>query len=153
VDYRALADFRYAVRRFLAFSDTAAAEAGLTSQQHQALLTIKGIAKGGGLSIGVLGERLLVRHHTAVELIDRLERAGLVRRVPDPNDGRRVLVALAGEGEKRLRQLSGVHLDELRSVGPQLIDILAGLLAAQPKMEAPDPHGFHAGRLADPSSS
>jgi len=136
VDYRALADFRYAIRKFLAFSETAAAEAGLSSQQHQALLTIKGIAESGGLSIGALAGRLFVRHHTAVELIDRLERIGLVYRAPDPKDGRRVLVALTEEGEMRLRQLASVHLDELSSVGPQLIDILASLLDAQPKQDS-----------------
>jgi DNA-binding MarR family transcriptional regulator len=139
VDYRALADFRYAIRKFLAFSETAAAEAGLTSQQHQALLTIKGAGESAGLPVGALAERLLIRHHTAVELVDRLERAGLVRRAPDPKDGRRVLVALTGEGEKRLRRLSSVHLDEIRTVGPQLIAILADLQAAQHKKEALDP--------------
>jgi DNA-binding MarR family transcriptional regulator len=127
VDYAALAEFRYAIRRFLAFSEAAAAEAGLTSQQHQALLTIKGIAGDAGLSIGALAERLLVKQHTAVELVDRLERAGFVRRGADPADGRRVLVSLTAEGEQRLRTLSSAHLDELRSIGPALSGILAGL--------------------------
>jgi len=127
VDYAALAEFRYAIRRFLAFSKAAAAEAGLTSQQHQALLTIKGVAGDAGLSIGALAERLLVKQHTAVELVDRLERAELVRRGADPADGRRVLVSLTEEGEQRLRALSSAHLDELRSIGPALSAILAGL--------------------------
>ncbi|GGF77452.1 MarR family transcriptional regulator [Azorhizobium oxalatiphilum] len=126
-DYAALAEFRYAIRKFLAFSEEAAAEAGLTSQQHQALLTIKGVDTGEGLSIGGLAQRLLVRQHTAVELVDRLERTDLVRRAADPSDGRRVLVTLTREGEKRLKQLSAAHLDELRSIGPTLTDILATL--------------------------
>jgi DNA-binding MarR family transcriptional regulator len=127
VDYAALAEFRYAIRRFLAFSEMAAAEAGLTSQQHQALLTIKGAAGEEGLAVGALAERLLVKQHTAVELVDRLERAGLVRRGADPADGRRVLVSLTDEGELRLKALSSAHLDELKSIGPALSAILAGL--------------------------
>ena len=89
VDYVGLAGFRYAVRRFLAFSNAAAADAGLTSQQHQALLAIKGFGGTDGLSVGDLAERLLIRNHTAVELVDRLMRAGLVERSHDPTDRRR----------------------------------------------------------------
>lgn len=126
VDYTALAEFRYALRKFLAFSEDAAAEAGLTSQQHQALLVIKSLWKGQGLPVGVLAERLLIRQHSTVELVDRLSRLGLVSRNPDPQDRRRVLVALTEEGEQRLRTLSYAHLAELRAVGPMLADILAG---------------------------
>ncbi|MEP9378712.1 MarR family transcriptional regulator [Aquabacter sp. CN5-332] len=131
LDYAALAEFRYAIRKFLAFSEEAATQAGLTSQQHQALLTIKGVGAGAGISVGVLAQRLLIRQHTAVELVDRLERSDLVRRMPDAQDKRRVLVTLTGEGEKRLKQLSAVHLDELRAIGPTLADILATLQPAQ----------------------
>lgn len=127
VDYRSLAEFRYAIRRFLAFSEAAASEAGLTAQQHQALLTIKGVGGTGGLSIGDLATRLLVRQHTAAELANRLEEAGLVRRQPDPDDGRRVLLMLTPESEKRLQSLSGIHLDEISSMAPQLVSILAKL--------------------------
>jgi len=125
VDYVALADFRYGLRKFLAFSEDAAAEAGLTSQQHQALLVIK--ARGGekGIAVGLLAERLLVRQHSAVELVDRLSRLGLVGRNPDPHDRRRVLVSLTEEGEERLRALSQSHLAELRAVGPALAELLA----------------------------
>jgi DNA-binding MarR family transcriptional regulator len=125
VDYLALADFRYALRKFLAFSEDAAAEAGLTSQQHQALLVIK--ARGGekGIAVGLLAERLLVRQHSAVELVDRLSRLGLVSRNPDPHDRRRVLVALTEEGEERLSTLSQAHFAELRAVGPALAELLA----------------------------
>lgn len=129
VDYQALADFRYAIRKFLAFSEGAAAEAGLTTQQHQALLTIKALAGEGGIPVGVLAERLLIKQHTAVELIDRLEQAELVKRVADLRDRRRVLISLTREGEKRLRKLSDIHLDELKAVGPGLVAILADLLA------------------------
>jgi len=125
VDYAALAEFRYALRKFLAFSEDAAAEAGLTSQQHQALLVIKARSKGDGVPVGVLAERLLVRQHSAVELIDRLSRLGLVSRNPDPHDRRRVLISLTPEGEDRLSALSQAHLAELRAVGPALAELLA----------------------------
>jgi len=126
VDYAALAEFRYAIRKFLAFSEDAAAEAGLTSQQHQALLTIKALSNGKGLPVGALAERLLVRQHSAVELVDRLARLGLVQRASDPSDGRRVLVTLTEEGEARLGALSEAHLAELRAIGPALAEILSG---------------------------
>ena len=131
VDYRSLAEFRYAIRRFLAFSEAAASEAGLTAQQHQALLTIKGGGAADGLSIGDLATRLLVRQHTAAELANRLEEAGLVRRRPDPNDGRRVLLTLTPESENRLQGLSGIHQDEISSMAPQLVSILAKLSGAE----------------------
>ncbi|WP_245488177.1 MarR family transcriptional regulator [Mesorhizobium sp. Pch-S] len=131
VDYRSLAEFRYAIRRFLAFSEAAASEAGLTAQQHQALLTIKGVGEADGLSIGELATRLLVRQHTAAELANRLEEAGLVRRRPDPNDGRRVLLTLTPESENRLQALSGIHQDEISSMAPQLVSILAKLSGAE----------------------
>ncbi len=127
VDYRALADFRFALREFRAFSEAAAADVGLTSQQHQALLTIKGVGEDNGLSIGKLAERLLIRQHSAVELANRLESAGLAIRAPDPSDGRRVLLRLTAEGEDVLRSLSSSHLHELRSVGPALMQILLDL--------------------------
>ena len=127
VDYRSLAEFRYAIRKFLAFSETAAGEAGLTAQQHQAILTIKGLGEGDGLSVGELATRLLVRHHTAAELANRLEEAGLGKRRQDPNDGRRVLLALTPEGERRLLSLSSMHLDEIGLMAPQLVSILARL--------------------------
>ena len=126
VDYAALAEFRYALRKFLAFSETAAAAAGLTSQQHQALLSIKARSDGKGVAVGMLAERLLVRQHSAVELVDRLSRLGLVSRTPDSVDRRRVLVALTPEGEERLSALSQAHLIELRAIGPALTGILAG---------------------------
>jgi DNA-binding MarR family transcriptional regulator len=127
VDYAALAELRFAIRKFLAFSEAAAARADLTPQQHQALLTVKGFGADAGLSVGGLAERLLVRQHTAVELVDRLEQANLVGRSADPSDGRRVLVKLTPEGERRLAALSSVHLDELHVIGPALVAIIAGL--------------------------
>jgi len=127
MDYRALAEFRYALRKFLAFSEEAAKAVGLTAQQHQALLALKGFAPDGTLSIGDLADRLLIRHHSAVELVDRLAKLELVRRSADPADGRRALISLTSSGEARLRDLSDIHIEELRSVGPSLAAMLKPL--------------------------
>lgn len=132
VDYRALADFRFAIRRFRAFSETAAAEAGLTSQQHQALLTIQGLSGDAGVPIGLLAARLLVRQHTAVELVNRLQRSGLVRRKADSQDKRRVLVTLTRKGMQRLRSLSATHLAELKSIAPALVALLRQIRSRRP---------------------
>ena len=122
--YEALAEFRYALRKFLAFSEAAASEAGLTPQQHQALLSIKGAPGADWLSISQIAERLLVRHHTAVELVDRLVKLGLVVRKADPDDGRRIRVHVTKEGEEALRVLSVNHIEELKSIRPTLRKLL-----------------------------
>ena len=124
-NYAALAEFRYALRKFLAFSESAAKQVGLTSQQHQALLALKGFAQDGTLSVGDLAERLLIRHHSAVELVDRLAKLDLVERSADPADGRRALIRMTETGETRLRELSSIHVQELRSIGPALAAMLA----------------------------
>lgn len=127
VDYAALAELRYAIRKFLAFSEAAANAAGLTAQQHQALLTVKGIGGAAGLSVGALAERLLVRKHTAVELVDRLAQSGFVERSSDAADRRRVLVRLTDEGERRLATLTREHLDEWHVLGPALATVIGTL--------------------------
>jgi len=119
-DYEALAEFRHALREFLDFSQAAARQAGLAPQQHQALLAIKGYPGRDEVTVKELAERLLLRHHSAVELIDRLEALGLLRRKPDPEDGRRVRVALTAKAERRLADLSATHLEEIRRLGPGL---------------------------------
>lgn len=113
-DYATLAAFRRALRRFMAFSEEAARASGLTAQQHQAILAIRGHKGGEPLTIGELAEHLLLRHHSAVELVDRLARAELVTRVPSEHDRRAVLVGLTPKAERILEQLSAIHLDELR---------------------------------------
>jgi DNA-binding MarR family transcriptional regulator len=122
--YAALAQFRFQVRTFLAFSATAARRAGLTPQQHQALLGIKGFAGRDAASIGDVARFLLIRHHTAVELMDRIAKLGLIKRVADPQDARRVLVMLTAKGEQKLRALSRISLEELRTASPALSRIL-----------------------------
>lgn len=113
-DYATLAAFRRALRRFMAFSEEAARASGLTAQQHQAILAIRGHKGGEPLTIGELAEHLLLRHHSAVELVDRLAKAELVTRVPSEHDRRAVLVGLTPKAERILEELSAIHLDELR---------------------------------------
>lgn len=133
VNYGKLAEFRYRVRKFLAFSEAAAQKAGLTPQQHQALLAIKGFSSPEPVSVGDLARFLLVRHHTAVELMDRMTKLGLLSRTIDGNDGRRVLVKLSRKGEQKLRTLSKIHFEELRSASPALTKILKSFERAQPR--------------------
>ncbi len=125
-DYEALSEFRYLIRCFLEFSQDAAKAVGLAPMQHQALLAIRGYPGGAPIAIGALAERLRVKHHTAVGLIDRLAAAKLVERVADPNDQRRVLLKLTDRAEQHLAELSAAHLDELSRIKPLLMQILPG---------------------------
>src|SRR5262245_25310354 len=127
VDYQALARFRFQLRLFLAFSETAARKEGLTPQQHQALLAIKGFSSPAPVSVGDLARFLLIKHHTAVELVNRMTKLGLLSRAVDAEDGRRVLVQLTKKGEQKLQALSRIHIKELRSVSPALGKILHSL--------------------------
>ena len=124
-DYERLAEFRYVLRHFLVFSENAAAAAGLTAQQHQALLAIKGFGAPGRVATGVLAERLGIRHHSAVGLIDRLSAKTLVRRRSTSDDRRRVLIELTPKAEGLLAKLSVTHLDELERLAPLLRILLA----------------------------
>ena len=124
VDYETLARFRYELRKFQAFSASAASRAGLTAQQHQALLVVRGFSGDGPISVGDLARYMLIRHHTAVELVDRMTRLKVLSREIDGADGRRVLVSLTREGERRLQKLSRIHLEELRAIGPTLTKLL-----------------------------
>jgi len=126
-DYRLLAEFRHHLRVFIAFSETAARDAGLAPQQHQALLAIKGFPGGRAPTIGELAERLQIRHHSAVGLVDRLVDSRLVVRCLDSKDRRRVTLGLTRQGEDMLAELSVVHRDELRRMAPMLRTVLAEL--------------------------
>lgn len=123
-DIQLLAKFRREIRRFLQFSENAAAVSGLQPQQHQLLLQIAGAPDGTPVTIGYIAEVLCLRHHTAVELSKRCELAGLVRRTNDPNDRRCVLLELTAQGNRALRQLSDVHSQQLRELAPSLIQAL-----------------------------
>lgn len=124
-DYQVLAEFRFLLRKFMVFSEEAAREAGLAPQQHQALLAIKGFE--GAPTIGDLAERLAVKHHSAVGLVDRLVKAGHLKRRQDAADRRCVTLALTASGESLLAELSSAHRDELRMLTPSLKTLFAKL--------------------------
>ena len=124
--YEGLAAFRYALRRFLAFSEAATKAAGVTSQQYQALLVIRA-HPGEAIMMRTVAEQMLVQHHSAVQMIDRLARAQLVERRDSPSDRRSVLVALTARGAKLLQHLASEHLAELRRQEPLLVESLERL--------------------------
>lgn len=126
-DYRTLAQFRYLLRHFAAFSEDAAHGSGLTPQQHQALLAIKGFPGRERVTVGELAERLGVRHHSAVGLVDRLAARGLVRRRIERADRRQVWLELTRRAETVLAHLSLAHRDELRRLAPLLKELLRQL--------------------------
>ena len=126
-DYKALAAFRHALRQFLAFSEEAAREAGLTPQQHQALLAIRGHPSGPQITVGQLADYLFLRHNTVVELANRLEAAGLIEKSENTQDRRQVLLRLTREAEAILGTLSAIHLAELRRARIPIMD-MASLL-------------------------
>jgi DNA-binding MarR family transcriptional regulator len=122
-DYAALADFRYQIRRYLRFSEQAARQGGVEPQQHQLLLALKGSGKSG-MRIADLAERLQIQHHSAVELVDRLEEHALIQRGRGTDDRREVYVSLTARGDQILRELTLHHREELRSAAPALIAFL-----------------------------
>ena len=138
-DYRALAAFRYQIRRFLQFSEQATKGEGLEPRQHQMLLSIRAGDEAAGPTIGELAEQLFIRHHSAVGLVDRLAGRGLVARVRGGQDRRQVRVRLTSEGEAVLARLSSVHRAELRNSGPLLVEALGALLPAVTPFGPRDP--------------
>lgn len=130
-DYQELAEFRYQLRHFLQFSEARAREHGIEPHQHQALLALKGLPAGTQPTISELANRLALRHHTTVELVNRLESSGFVKRQPDPSDGRQILLHLTAQGTAKLRSLSVAHRDELKVKGPELAKALRAILRAR----------------------
>ena len=130
-EYETLASFRYALRQFLHFSEAAAEATGLTPQQHQALLAIRGFPGRDRVTVGELAERLQIRHHSTVGLVDRLVAQKLVTRELAEDDRRQVYVALTSRGLGTLEQLSDAHRAELRRIGPQLSQLLTQLGATE----------------------
>ncbi len=124
-EYEILAEFRYTLRRFLRFSESAASKAGLTPQQHQALLAIKGFPGREKITIGELAERLQVEHHSAVGLVDRLEAAKLIKRSPGTEDRRKVYISLTAHGDSMIEKLSALHHEQLLRLTPQLQSLIA----------------------------
>jgi|SRR5262245_6352248 len=126
-EYRNLLASRTGLRRFLRWSEQQAAQAGLTPAQHQLLVAVRGHPDPRGPTIGQVAGHLLVRHHSAVELVDRAQALGLVERVPDGDDQRVVRLALTPAGHHRVRALTDLHLEELRRLAPLLDALVAGL--------------------------
>ncbi|HSC89403.1 MAG TPA: MarR family winged helix-turn-helix transcriptional regulator [Polyangiaceae bacterium] len=130
-DYRALAAFRYEIRRFLAFSERAARAAGIEPQQHQALLAIHGLPEGMRPTIGTLAERLCVEHHTAVAIVDKVVEKQLAVRERSQHDKREVLVRLTPAGSQLLRGLSAAHREQLGTVGLTMVGALSTVLEGE----------------------
>lgn len=132
-EYHALSQLRYLIRKFLQEGDETAREAGLEPQQYLLLLAIRGLEPGQEASIRVLAERLSLRHHSTVELVDRLESHGLVKRTRGREDRRQVLVSLQPRGEKLLEKVVAQRIVELRSHGHALVAAIGKLLESRPQ--------------------
>jgi DNA-binding MarR family transcriptional regulator len=129
-DYRKLAEFRFRIRRFLHFTEEAARAHGMEPQQHQLLLAIRGLPKGARPTVTTISDRLCLRHHSTVELIDRLEKQGAVARQHGKEDRREVLLHLTPRGEDRLRRLTVSIWPQLQVEGVALSGSLQELLGA-----------------------
>jgi DNA-binding MarR family transcriptional regulator len=127
-DYQALAEFRYQIRKFLRFSEQAVRAAGMETAQYQLMLAIKGMPDGVRPRIRELASRMQIQHHSAVELVNRLESGGYVWRERAQDDRREVLLALTPKGDRVLRELALHHHDELRSAAPRLVAALRRLM-------------------------
>jgi DNA-binding MarR family transcriptional regulator len=137
-DYRALSQFRFQIRRFLHFSEEAARREGLEPQQHQMLLALQALDdEAEGPTVGRLAELLVLRHHSAVGLLDRLEARGLAVRTRGDGDRRQVRIRLTELGAETLRRLSRLHQEELRNTGPLLVEALQRIIQQTPV--APEP--------------
>ena len=127
-EYRALAEFRRLIRKFLHFSEATTKEHGIEPQQHQVLLAVQGLPEGAKPTIREIASRLFLQHHSAVELVNRLDARGAVERQPGEEDKREVWVRLTPEGRRLLRRLALAHRDELEKSGPELARALQALL-------------------------
>ena len=126
-EYRSLLEFRTGLRRFLRWSEQQAEIVGLSPAQHQLLLVVRGHLDRRGPTIGDVAEQLLLRHHSAVGLVDRAESAGLIRRQRDRDDHRSVRLRLTARGAEKLRRLTALHLEELSRLTRPLRRLWAGL--------------------------
>jgi DNA-binding MarR family transcriptional regulator len=127
--YRQLAEFRYRIRQFLHLSEEAARTKGIEPQQHQVLLAVKGLPEGTRPNVRTLSQRLCLRHHSTVEIVDRLVEHGAVTRRHSDEDRREVLIELTPHGEELLHQLSVLLWQELKVSGPALSESLSAVLA------------------------
>lgn len=132
--YRELAEFRRQIRRFIHFSEAAAKECGIEPQQHQLLLAVQGLPEGLKPTIGELASRLFIQHHSAVELVNRLESTGAIARSPGPEDKREVWIRLTPAGQAILRKLVLAHREELERSGPEVARSLQSVLRHKGKV-------------------
>jgi DNA-binding MarR family transcriptional regulator len=130
-DYQALAEFRFQIRKFLHFSDLAIVAAGLERAQYQLMLTIKGLPAELRPRIRDVANRMLIQHHSAVELVNRLETGGFVRRERAEGDRREVLLALTPKGERVLAELALHHHQELQDAAPALVSALRRVMTGK----------------------
>jgi DNA-binding MarR family transcriptional regulator len=126
--YQDLAEFRRQIRKFIYFSEATAKEHGVEPQQHQLLLAVQGLPEGVKPTVGEIASRLFIQHHSAVELVNRLEATGAVTRTPGVQDKREVLIRLTASGRRILRKLALAHRTELETSGPELARALQTLL-------------------------
>jgi DNA-binding MarR family transcriptional regulator len=126
--YRELAEFRRQIRQFLHFSETTAKEHGIEPQQHQLLLAVHGLPEDVKPTIREIAARLFIQHHSAVELVNRLEHTGAIARHPGTQDKREVWIRLTPAGRTALRKLALTHRDELERTGPKLAKSLKSIL-------------------------
>jgi DNA-binding MarR family transcriptional regulator len=126
-DYAQLAAFRHALRKFLRFSEAAAAEAGITGQHYQAMLVVRACPDEARVTINDLAQQLLIKHNSAVELVDRLAQQDLLKRQASPRDRRKVELSLTVRGRNVLAKLAAVHRGELHRIGPVLERFFADL--------------------------
>ncbi len=126
-EYEVLAEFRYTLRSFMRFSENAAKEVGITPQQHQALLAIRGFPGREQITSRELSDRLQIRHHSAVGLLNRLEAERLITRSSAQDDRRKVLICLTARGTSILERLSAIHREELQRLTPRLRSLLRGI--------------------------
>jgi len=143
-DYQALAEFRFQIRKFLHFGEQATQEAGLERGQYQLMLAIKGMPAGVRPRVAELASRMQIQHHSAVELGNRLEAGGFVRRERAQQDRREVLLALTAKGERILAELALHHHEQLRSAAPALVAALRRVMhgddeASQKRRRSPRP--------------
>jgi DNA-binding MarR family transcriptional regulator len=130
-EYRALAELRYRIRRFLQEGDASAKSSGLEPQQYLLLLAVRGLPMGSEASIRTLAERLSLQHHSTVELVDRMEKHGFVRRERSRKDRRQVLVLLQTRGEKLLEKVAMKRIVDLRANGRALVEAISALLESR----------------------
>ncbi|HMH13514.1 MAG TPA: MarR family transcriptional regulator [Edaphobacter sp.] len=129
-----LAEFRYRLREFLSFSEAATEAVGISAQQYQLLQVIAAVPVGQERSISHVAERMLLRHNSAVELVDRAQRSGLVRRAADESDHRRSLLEITERGQQLLSLLVEEHLKEIEAKGPEMNRALQRLIGSRPKL-------------------